>query len=340
MNRAASPNRSTAARPAWPRPLAAMARTTLTESMQQPAVLLLTFGGVVATALIPLLQFHQFGEPGRLARDGALAYQLTLGLALAVATASAAVRREITEGTAAAALSKPLARDAFVVGKFLGVGAMLLHFWYALLAAMLLAERVAYRVSGADGEPVGAADTRAQAFLLLAAPLALTAAGLLHYRRRARFGIAALRGLQTVLTFGLFAAVGFDRLGAWRPSAANLDLRLVPVALLILFALVFFAALATALATRLKAGATLIVCGLVLALGLAADALLAPAVPLPARLAARMLPNVQSFWLCDALAGGGALPLSYVGGACAYAAAWSLAVLALGVLAFRRCDIH
>ncbi len=339
MNPAAPLNGSFAARAAGLRPLAALAQTTLVESMQQPAVLLLTLAGVVATALIPLMQFHEFGEPGRLARDGALAYQLTLGLALAVVTASAAIRREIDGGTAAAALSKPLARGTFVVGKFLGVARMLLHFWYALLAAMLIAERVAFRISGNAGEPVGAVDTRAQAFLLIAVPAALAVAAFLDNRRRARFCIAALRVLMALLTLGLLAALGFDRLGAWSPSWANLDLRLVPVSLLILAALMLFAALATALSTRLRSGATLIASGLLLSLGLAADHLLAPARPLLVRLAARLLPNVQSFWLCDALTAGGAVPLAYVGGACAYAAAWALALLALGVLAFRHCDI-
>ena len=77
------------------RQLRAISRATHLECLQQPAVLLIAFAGVVATALIPLLQFHQFGEAGRLARDGALAYQLTLGLALAVVAASSAIRREI-----------------------------------------------------------------------------------------------------------------------------------------------------------------------------------------------------------------------------------------------------
>lgn len=339
MNPAAPLYRFFAAHAAGLRPLAALAQTTLVESMQQPAVLLLTLSGVVATALIPLMQFHQFGEPGRLARDGALAYQLTLGLALAVVTASAAIRHEIAAGTASAALSKPLSRDAFVIGKFLGVARMLLHFWYALLAAMLIAERVAFRIPAEAREPVGATDTRAQAFLLLAVPVALAVAALLDNRRRARFCLAALRGLLALLTLGLLAAFAFDRLGAWSPSVANLDLRLVPVSLLIFAALMLFAALATALSTRLGSGATLIASGLLLALGLAVDPLLAPAHPLLVRLAARLLPNVQSFWLCDALAGGGTVPLSYVVGACAYAAAWSLAMLALGVLAFRKCDI-
>ncbi|MGI6099372.1 MAG: ABC transporter permease subunit [Lentisphaerae bacterium] len=339
MNPAAPQNRSSTARVSRLRPLAALAQTTLVESMQQPAVLLLTLAGVVATALIPLLQFHEFGEPGRLARDGALAYQLTLGLALAVVTASAAIRREIASGTASAALSKPLPRDAFVIGKFLGVARMLLRFWYALLAAMLLAERVAYRIPPDAPEPVGTTDIRAQVFLLLVAPVALAIAAVLDNRRRVRFCIAAQRGLLALLTLGLLAALAFDRHGAWNPSPANLDLRIVPVSLLILAVLMPFAALATALSTRLGSGPTLIISGLLLALGLAVDPLLNPANPFPVRLAARLLPNVQSFWLCDALTGGGTVSPAYVAGACVCAAAWCLVMLSLGVLAFRKCDI-
>jgi hypothetical protein len=308
--------------------------------MQQPTVLLLTLCGVTATALIPLLQFHQFGEPGRLARDGALAYQLTLGLVLAVVAAAAAVQSEISGGTASAAISKPLSRDCFVIGKFLGIVRMLAQFWYGLLAAMLIATRIAYRISEIDGEPVGLTDTRAQTFLLLATPLALLIAGILNNRRRVRFCIAAFRTLLAILTVGLLAALGFDRAGVWHPAVANLDLRILPASLLILAALLLFASLATALSTRLKSGVTMISCFMVLALGLSVDALLGPASPLLLRGCARLLPNIQSFWLCDALTNGGTISAAYLLTAVLYACAWSTAALAFGLLAFRGRDIN
>ena len=321
------------------RQLGTIAITTHLECLQQPAVLLLTLGGIVGTALIPLFQFHQFGEPGRLARDGALAYQLVLGLILAVVAAGSSLQREIDGGTASAALSKPLARDRFVVGKFLGVGLAVAHFWYSLLAAMLLAGRVEERLVTRAGEMGYLADTHAQAFLLLVVPAALGLAAILNHARRIRFCLATFHALLVFLTLGLLAAGGLDRAGEWNPAAANLDLRVVPVSLLILGALVIFTALATALATRLKAGATLVVCLLVLGLGLSVDALLAPGVPPYVALPARLLPNIQSFWLCDALADGGTLPGGYLAAALLYAGVWSVALLSLGVLAFRGRDI-
>ncbi len=319
------------------RQLRAISRATHLECLQQPAVLLIAFAGVVATALIPLLQFHQFGEAGRLARDGALAYQLTLGLALAVVAASSAIRREIDNGTASAALSKPLTRARFVMGKFYGVLRMLTQFWYVLLAAMLLAERVAYRITEVDGEPYGLADARAQIFLLLAPAVALALAAVLHNRRRVRFCLAAFRLLTAMLTLGVAAAFAIDRAGRWAPAAANLDLRIVPASILILAVILIFTALATALATRFNAGASALVCVLVLGIGLTADT--SAAWPAAFRLPVRLLPDIQSFWLCDNLANGGTIATGYLLLAIFYAAAWSLAALAAGVLAFRNRDM-
>ncbi len=318
------------------RQFAAIARTTLTETSQQPAALLLTLCGVAATALIPVFQLHQFGEAGQLARDGGLAYQLTLGLVLAAGAASAALYGEIVAGTAAAAISKPVTRELFLLGKFCGVARLVARFWFCLLAATLLAERVAERYNAAYER---VADSRAQAALLATVMLAPLIGAALHHRRRARFGVAAFCSLATLLTACLAAALCIDREGRWAPAAANLDWRIVPAALLVLAALLVFTAIATALAALFKPGPTLVICLLLLALGLASDTLLAPAQPLYVRWPAHLAPNVQSLWMADALSHGGAIPAVYLAQAAAYAAAWCAAALGLGMLALRRRDL-
>jgi hypothetical protein len=109
---------------------------------------------------------------------------------------------------------------------------------------------------------------------------------------------------------------------------------------LVLLALAVFAALATALATRLQTGPALAVCVLVLLLGLAGDTVAAGA---PGRiwrwLAAGAVPNVQHFWLCDALAHGGRIGWSYVAQAGAYALGCCVLYLGLGCLSFRERDL-
>jgi hypothetical protein len=100
-----------------------------------------------------------------------------------------------------------------------------------------------------------------------------------------------------------------------------------------------YAAVATALATRLRAAPALVVCLLLLLLGLSADSLLSPSSPAFVRLASHLVPNLQSFWMCDALANGGSLPFPYVFRAVLYAASLCCLALGLGMLAFRKRDL-
>ncbi len=315
--------------------LRAIAATTAAELYGQPVVLLLTLAGVVATALIPYLQLHSFGEAGRLARDGGLAYQLVIGLILAVVSASSSVHDEVANGTAAAALAKPVSRELFLVGKWLGVMATTTRFWFCTLAATLLAERVAERMDGYDY----VTDRAVQFVLLLVPILALVAAGYLHNRRHARFCRTALVILTGLLALALAASLFFTRRTVFAPSLANLHLAVIPVSVLILLALGVYAAIATALATRLRASPALVVCLLLLFLGLSSDTLLAPTSPAPVRLVASLIPNLQSFWMCDALAPGRALPPYYLLRATLYAAALAITALGAGMLAFREKDI-
>ncbi len=317
------------------RRIRAIAATTAAELYGQPAVLLLTFGGVVATALIPFLQLHSFGEAGRLARDGGLAYQLVIGLALAVVSASATIHDEVANGTAAATLAKPVSRDLFLVGKWLGVMTVTLRFWFCMLAATLLAERVAERIDGNDF----VTDRPVQFILFLVPLLSLVIAGYLHNRRHVRFCRTALVILAWFLTLSLAAGLLFTRRTTFAPSFGNLHLAVIPVSALILLALGLYSAIASALATRLKASPAMVVCFLLLLLGLSSDTLLSPTSPAPVRILASIVPNLQSFWMCDVLAPGGSLPPHYLLLAAVYAAALAAAALGAAMLAFRGKDI-
>lgn len=320
------------------RAAAAIASTTATELFGQPIVLLLTLGGVLATALVPLLQLHTFGEPGRLPRDGGLAYQLVIGLVLAVTSASTSLHDEIENGTAAVAIGKPVSRNLFLVGKWLGVLLVVARFWFCLLATTMLAERVPERlVSGTMASYL--TDKAARAAIFLMPTLSLAVAGLLHNRFRLRFCKTATALLSALLGISLAGSFLFTRDFTFAPSAANTNLRIVPVSLLVLAALAVYAAIATALATRLRAAPALVVCLLLLLLGLSADALLGPSSPAAIRLAAHLIPNLQSFWMCDALANGGSIPYPYVLRALLYAAALCSLALGCGMLAFRKRDL-
>lgn len=346
------------------RQVVAVARTTYVEAIQQPVAFLLMLAGVTATLLIPVFQFHRFSEDGRLARDGGLSIMLVLGLVIAAGMAGRCLADEITRGTAAAALGKPVHRATFIFAKWLGVCAVVITFWVGTLAATLLAERGSAHFIVKENFAGYASDVISLMLGFGAAALSLVIAALLHYFKRQRFGVVACLTLTLSQTAVVLLSGFYNRLGEayplhgeaaccdcggehaahahnWLLYHPELELRIIPAALLILLALFVFTALATALATRLTTGANLAICAVVLFAGLTGDTLLADAPLLSLRgLLAGLLPDVQNFWLCDALAHGGKIPWLYVARAALYSLTASLFFLTLGCLTFSRRDLN
>jgi hypothetical protein len=338
----------------------AIARATVIESIQQPVAFLIYASGVLSVLLVPIFQFHRFSEDGRLARDSGFSTMMVFGLALAVTTAGRAVAVEITRGTAAAIIGKPVARALFVVSKWLGVCGVLLLFWLGMTAATLLAERGSAHFVIADlcthtqhgtDEPCETSgylmDSLSLTLAIGGVVLALLYAALQHYAKRKRFGVNAFVGIA-VSQLAVAALCGlYDRAGHLRlfqkempPYLSELDWRILPVATLILLALLIFAALATALATRLQTGATFAICVLILFIGLAGDLLAAQASLFSVKgWLAGILPDLQHFWMCDALAQGGKLSWHYVSEAGAYALGCCTLFLVAGCLSFANRDL-
>lgn len=354
-------------RPTWrrtARQAAAIAGATVVEAVQQPVALLLLLTAVLTTLLVPVFQFHRFSEDGRLARDSGLSCMLVFGLVLAAGTAGRSVADEIACGTAAAALGKPVSRVTFLLAKWMGVCGVVTVFWCGVLAATLLAERCSAHFLALDNFTGYATDPLTLLLSLGGAVLALAFAALRHNRRRGRFGVAAFWGValsQVVVVaasgfynrFGQFYPVHGEEAclgcvgeshahgaGGWLLYRPELNLRVLAAAVLVLLALAVFAALATALATRLQTGAALAICALVLLLGLAGDSFALGAHGLSWRgIAAGLMPDMQHFWLCDAIAHGGRIAWSYVAEAGAYALTCCALFLTAGCLAFRERDL-
>ncbi len=345
------------------RQAAALTWATVTEAIQQPLALLLLLTSVLTTLLVPVFQFHRFGEDGRLARDSGLSCMLVFGLVLAAGTAGRSVAGEIASGTAAAAIGKPVSRTTFLLAKWAGVCGVVKVFWVATLAATLAAERGSARFVEQEGFTGYATDALTIALGVAGAALALGVAGAAHYFWRRRFGVAAFLGvaLSQVAALAVSEVCGrwFGSRGeaacsagcgveghahgaaeGWLAYQPPLNLRVVAAAVLVLLALAVFAALATALATRLQTGPALAVCALVLLAGLAGDSFAGGAGGLSVRgLAAGVLPDVQHFWLCDALARGGRIGWPYVAEAAGYALTVCALFLTAGCLSFRGRDL-
>ncbi len=311
----------------------AIARLTALEAIRRPVFLLVALFCLAGTVLLPLLLNYTLGDSARIIRDSALALYFTGGLLLAAVSAGETLARELRRGTAAAILAKPVSRAVFFLAKAAGIAAALLLFAVAAAAATLLAVR-----AGANDLHL---DWTAELPALLAVLLALALAGWWNHRTRRPFASAAFFLLFVFLFAALAAAAAFRTPLEQQAFPANFAWPILRVSLLLYFCLGMAAALAAALATRLQIAPVLLLCAGLFLLGLMGDYLLGPYLEssFTARALYAVLPNVQAFWLTDALDTAPTIPGAYLACAAAYAAAWSAAALAFGLAAFHKLEI-
>lgn len=327
--------RGTDARAAY-RGFMAVAGATFRETLQEPICLLLTLCAVGLTLALPLMRLHQFGEEGRMARDGGLAFMLLFGLLLAGVTAGRTMSREIERGTAAAMLSKPVSRELFLVAKFLGVLGVVGVFWLAALVATLLAERISEHFVFEQYGSGQVIDTRTAALAVGLVLLALLGAGWRNFRG-GRFGLLALPGVVLALLVVAGLCGLYTSTGRWGGYHVGLNLRVIPAALLVGMLLTVFVSIAVALTTRLTAGPAVMCCLLLLWLGLLGEH--AAAAGGGWGCAARLIPNVQYFWQVDAVARGGRIACAALARVALHAACCCGLALSLGGWAFKNRDL-
>ena len=221
----------------------AVAWFTAVETLGHPATLLLTLAAAAGTLALPLFQFQRFSEDGRLARDCGLATALLFGALLAVGGACR-LRRALTDGTSAIALSKPLSRGLWFCGNALGSALALGVFLLTQGAAAMLAE--AYSPRYHAGGRYADLDAILAALGVLAGALLLAA--LNNRFRDARFPLSA----TLLLPLGLWALALALPAPHWGDLSA-----LLAVAMLLAQLLALASALAVCCAPGLVAGLTL-----------------------------------------------------------------------------------
>ncbi|OGV78515.1 MAG: hypothetical protein A2340_12055 [Lentisphaerae bacterium RIFOXYB12_FULL_60_10] len=317
-----------------------LAGLTAIEIVRQPVCLLLTITAVAACLLSPLTLMHNFGEDGKLARDGGLAFHFLFGLFLAAQASATALHRELQSGTAAAILSKPVNRMVFFLAKCGGVAVVLVGFSAAVTMATLLATRTA-EVFLMTRQYVGyVMDWRTGIMALAAIPAAVATAARLNYRTRRSFTSSAFVMLLVYLACVVVYALLMDRHGRFAPLASPLEWRILGVSYLVLLALLILSVFTVTVSTRLPAGPTLLAASALVIAGLVSDYLFGSRLSSPAfaRLGYAIIPNWQNFWMADALNAGGRISYPYLAGATVYAACMITALLGIGLLTFERTE--
>lgn len=305
----------------------------LTESLRHPVVLLLTLGAVILTIVMPLLITHNFGEAGRLARDGGLAFQFVFGLFVA-GYASASLSRDVESGTISLALSRPVYRELVIVAKFMGITVLIMIFSFSCSLATLIAERVAEKRILAEGGYV--VDRQAAGIALVAIAATILAGGWANYKRQRSFHAVSFLLLPAALAAAIGCSSLFSRAGQWAPFRSGFQFSILPASWLLVVALIVVAAIALTASTRLSTTPVLALTVVLFCLGLCSDFWFGSGTSLGARCVYWILPNWQHFWMADALAHGGRIPMPYIARATLYGTTYAAAVLTLGMLLFRN----
>lgn len=306
----------------------ALARTAALESLAEPLSSVVFLSALLIVHLAPAMHYHRFGEAARLPRECGLSALLVFGLVFATSAAVRTIGREISSGTASAALALSVPRPLFHCAKTAGVFAAFALFAAASTFATVLSARTSalgakMALTGADVRLWGPGLALGVGLTILAFAAAAAANRFLRWR----FCVSACVMTSIAQPVALVAAIvmgGFAEEGSLVAYAS----RLFPAFATLTCGCLVFVALAAALAVRLKpATVTAAMTGAVLASFLSAP--ISKTCPPAGAVIHALLPALSDFWAADRLLGGGALPAERV--ALLISAAALLVVFWLGI---------
>jgi ABC-type transport system involved in multi-copper enzyme maturation permease subunit len=318
------------------RQFATIATNAFMELVRQPIFLLLTTATAAFEIFLATPYYFAFGDEPKLVKNSVLAAMLLAGLFGAVLTASSSLGREIRTGTALAVLSKPIGRAQFLLAKYAGLVVALTLMTYVNMVAALIASRMVF-------DAYGSTDLGALGIFAGGVMAAYAIAGFSNFFLRRTFVSDAFFALVVMLTLSAFLIFAFTKQKESLSQMASVDWRLVPAAILVLFALWILASLALACSTRLDTIPTLAICSAIFLIGIMSDYLFGIQAERGSWLASALYtitPNWQLFWLADVLeTGKNTFPWGYVGKAFGYVVGYVGAALCLATLLFEEREL-
>lgn len=125
--------------------IAAVAFTTGKEAVSQPLFRLTMALGTFLVLVLIIVPYFTFGDDFKMYKESGLQIIMLLAMLVAIWTSSVAVADEIEGRTALTVLSKPIGRQQFIIGKFVGI-ATALGLMFVLLGTLLVV-CVSYKVA-------------------------------------------------------------------------------------------------------------------------------------------------------------------------------------------------
>jgi ABC-2 type transport system permease protein len=313
-----------------------IAKNTFIETIRQPVYAVIIAAAVIMYLISPALTLYSLDDDNKLLREIGLSTLFLAGLFIAIFSAAGALSEELENKTVTTVLSKPVQRPVFIIAKFLGVSSAVTMAHYICTIALLMTIR--------HGVAENADDTHDMTVLCSAGItiiVALLLGAFFNYYYDWKFTSTALSITAVFATFSIIFLAFIDR--DWKFNPAKNGMHIVDIygSILLLLAILIIVALAVALSTRFNIVITLSACIGIFLLGLINDYAFGrfAQTHLWAKLGRYIIPNLQIFWISDAIYEGSTVPVGYILLCVFYAASYIAAILALAVALFQRRQV-
>ena len=318
-----------------------IAKNTFIETLRQPVYAIIIIAALFLFFISPSLTMYTMSDDNKLLREIGLSTLFLASLFIAIFSASGAVAEEIENKTITTVLTKPVQRPIFIIAKFLGVTAAVTLAHYICTIALLMAIRHGVLESVSDTHDWTVLGT---AGVVIAAAFLLSVFFNYVYDWRISSTAVVLTGIFA--TLGIVFLYFIDR--NWQFSPADNKISSVDIygAVLLLFAAIIIVALAVALSSRFNIVVTLSACFGIFLLGLVSDYTFGNlaekqffGAEILATIGRFLVPNLQIFWISDAIYEGSEVPLKYIIITSSYAVCYTTAILALAIALFQRRQV-
>ena len=227
-------------------------------------------------------------------------------------------------------------RPVFIFAKFLGVAGAVALSHYICTIALIMAIR--HGVLESVNDPVDWTVIGAGAVIVL---LTVLLSAFFNYAYDWKTTSTAIVLLALFCTIGIIFLTFIDENWKFNPSNNGINVIDIYGSVLLFFAALIMAALAVALSTRFNIVVTLSGCVGLFLLGLVSDWAFGELAKshLWAKICYFALPNLQVFWISDAIYEGSAIPFQYILITAIYAICYSTGILALAVALFQKRQV-
>jgi len=313
-----------------------IAKNTFIETLRQPIYAIIIVAALLLFFLSPSLTMYSLSDDNKLLRELGLSTLFLTSLFIAIFSASGAVAEELENKTIMTILSKPVQRPIFIIGKFLGVAGAVALAHYICTIALLMAIRHGVLESVADEHDwtvLGSAGVVLAAVILLSA--------FFNYAYDWKFSSTAVVLTGILGTLAIVFLCFIDREWKFNPANNRINMDDIYGAILLLLGATVMVALAVALSARFNIVVTLSACIGIFLLGLVSAYVFArfEDVYFVAKIGKYLAPDLQVFWISDAIYEDNPVPAKYIAIAGSYTLCYTGGILALAIALFQRRQV-